>query len=71
MGCAVERLGGVGKKMSGQESGNTNAEQKARHIFNMRSKVSSECKAEQVKDCRTEDIKEIEHTQRQKKPCSR
>ena len=32
MGCAVERLSGVGKKMSGQKSGNTNAEQKARIV---------------------------------------
>ena len=31
-GCAVERLSGVGKKMSGHESGNTNAEQKTRNI---------------------------------------
>ena len=31
-GCAVERLGGVGKKVSGHESGNTHAEQKTRNI---------------------------------------
>ena len=38
VGCAVERFGGVGKKVSGHKSGNTNAEQKTRNIFEMRSK---------------------------------
>ena len=31
VGCAVERLGGVGKKVSGHKSGNTNAEQKTKY----------------------------------------
>ena len=31
-GSAGERFGGVGKKMSGHNTGNTNAEQKTRHI---------------------------------------
>ena len=30
--CAVERFGGVGKKVSGRKSGNTNAEQKTRNM---------------------------------------
>ena len=38
VGCAVERLGGVGKKMSGHKSGITNAE--------LRLKASSGYKAE-------------------------
>ena len=33
VGCAVERFGGVGKKMSRQKSGSTNAEQKTRNIL--------------------------------------
>ena len=32
VGCAVERFGGAGKKVSGHKSGNTNAEQKGRNI---------------------------------------
>ena len=57
VGCAVERFGGVGKKVSGHKSGNTNAEQKDKKSSNMRLKASSECKAEQVKDCRTKSLK--------------
>ena len=57
MGCAVERLSRFGKKMSRHKSENTTAEQKTGNIFKMRSKVSSKCKAEQVKDFRTKSKK--------------
>ena len=56
VGFAVERFGGVGKKVSGHKSGNTNAEQKTRNI-KMRSKASSKCEAEQVKCCMTKSLK--------------
>ena len=49
-GGAVERFGGVGKKVSRHKSGNTNAAQKTRNISTMRSKASSNCKAEQTND---------------------
>ena len=32
VGCAEERLGGVGKEVSGHKSGKINAEQKTRNI---------------------------------------
>ena len=57
MECAVERLGRLGKKVSRQKSGNTNAEQKTRNFPEMRSKASSECKTERVKDCEIESLK--------------
>ena len=53
----MEKLSRIGKKMSRHKSGNTNAEQKTRDIQKMRSKVSSECKAEYEKYCRTKSLK--------------
>ena len=57
MGGAAERLCRLGKKMSRLKSGNTDAEPKDKKYSRMRSKVSSECKTERVKECRIKSLK--------------
>ena len=63
VGCAVGRLGGVGKKVSGQTSGNTTAEQKTRNIFKnaIEGKLKVQSRAsERLHDQIIEEIKEME-----------
>ena len=59
MGCAVERPSRVGKKMSGQKSGNTNAEQKTKFLKNaIEGKLRVQSRAsERLQDQIIEEIK--------------
>ena len=50
-GCAVERFGGFGKKVSGHKSGHTNAEQKTRYI------KKCDRRQAQMNDCMTKSLK--------------
>ena len=63
VGCAVERFGGVGRKVSGHKAGNTNAEQKTK-IFKIaiEGKLKMQSRAnERLHDQIIEEIKEMEH----------
>ena len=56
--CAVKRFSGVGRKMSGYKSGNTNAEQKTKNSQNaVESKLRVQSRAsERLQDQIIEDI---------------
>ena len=61
--CALERFGGVGKKVSGHKSGNTNAQQKTRNIQKtIEGKLRVQSRAsDRLQDQVIELIKEREH----------
>ena len=61
----MERFGGVGKKVSGHKSGNTNAEQKTGNISKCdrrQAQISQSRANERLHDQIFEEIKEMEHT---------
>ena len=67
VGCAVEKLGGVGKKMSGYKSGNTNAEQRQGNFMNaIEGKLRVQSRASEIlQDQITEEINEMEHKRKE------